>query len=331
MPDCAAGDSRHPGRRVIVSGMTGYRACPATPRAAGTPRPYAEFRVLGRFEAITAGRPVPVTPAERTVLHVLLLFCGQRCPADLLFRALWGAAWPADPAGALRACAAGAARAVHPWADITTEAGGYRATARAGTLDLARFRQRRGQAAAAACRGDLPAAAAALRQALGCWQSDAITGLPAVAEVDAEAVGLLEERHIAGHDLAGLWLQLGWYRDALPALRDRAAAEPGCEQAAAQLMHALLMTGRPVEAFGAYRAARRWLAAELGLEPGPQLQDMLGWVLTGTPPPGPTVAASLQGSFRIARPGAARRGTACAPGSRPASARPSPPPPGSPR
>ncbi len=295
MPEPAAGDSRRPAWQAIVSGMTGYRARPATILAAGMPRPPAEFRVLGSFAAITAGGPVLVTPAGRTVLRVLLLFSGQPCPQDMLCRALWGDAWPADPAAVLAGCAARAARAVRPWVRITSCAGWYRAAAWPGTLDLDRFRRARARAAAAAGRGDLPAAAAALSQALGCWRSAVIPALPAVPEIHAEAAGLLEERHIAGHDLAGLWLRLGWHRSALPALRARAAAEPGCEQAAAQLMQALLAAGRPVEAFRAYAAARRWLAAEVGIEPGRQLQALLGCVLTGTPPP-----ADLAGGDRLA-------------------------------
>jgi len=271
-----------------VSGMTGYRArrLVAAP-AAGAPWPPAEFRVLGPFEVITAGGPVPVTPRERTLLNVLFLFWGQPCPQDLLLAALWGDAWPPDPAGALGRCAARAARAVRPWAGITAGAGLYQATARAGIVDLDRFRRFRAQAAAAAGRGDLAATAAVLGQALRCWRSPAIPGLPAVPEVDAEAVGLLEERHIAWHDLADLQLRLGRHRPALPGLRARAAAEPGCEQAAAQLMYALLMTGRPFEAFRVFRALRRWLTAELGLEPGPDVHDLLRCVLTGTLPRGP--------------------------------------------
>ncbi len=310
MPEPAAGDSRPPARQAIVSGMTGYRARPATPQAARPPRPPAGFRVLGSFAVFTAGGPVPVTPDERTLLRVLLLFSGQHCPQDLLCRALWGAAWPADPAAALASCAARAARAVHPWAQITFCAGRYRATAWPGTLDLDRFRLGRAQAAAAARRADLPAAAAALSQALRCWACAAIPALPAVPEVHAEAAGLLEERHIAGHDLAGLWLRLGWHRPALPARRARAAAEPGCEQAAAQLMQALLLAGQPFEAFRVYREVRRWLAAEAGIEPGAQLQDLLGCVLTGAAPPGPGAAARPGRSVVTARPvTAARPGT----------------------
>ena len=143
MPDPAAGDSRRPARRAIVSGMTGYRACrPRLPRRPGAPWPPAEFRVLGPFEVIAAGGPVPVSPRERTLLNVLLLFCGQPCPQDLLLAALWGDAWPPTRprAGQVR----GAGRAGRPACGNHRRPGLYQATARAGswTWTVPRFRRR---------------------------------------------------------------------------------------------------------------------------------------------------------------------------------------------
>lgn len=82
-PEPAAGDSRRPARRVIVSGMTGYRACHATETWVAAIPAAAEFRVLGPSEVIAAGRPVPVSPGEQAPL----LFFGQLCPHDLLFAA----------------------------------------------------------------------------------------------------------------------------------------------------------------------------------------------------------------------------------------------------
>jgi len=111
LPEPAAGDSRRLARRVIVSGMTGYRACQAADtRAAGDPRPPAEFRVLGPSEVIVAGKPVPVISVRATLLHVLLLLSAQPCQQDLPFAALRGDTWPAAAAAALARCAA---RSVH--------------------------------------------------------------------------------------------------------------------------------------------------------------------------------------------------------------------------
>ena len=49
-------------------------------------------------------------------------------------------------------------------------------------------------------------------------------------------------------------------------------SEPLRERLRAQLMLALYRAGRQAEALEAYRAARRTLLAELGIEPGPSLR-----------------------------------------------------------
>jgi len=278
--------------------MTGYRACQAAAtQAAGCPWPSAEFRVLGPFEVTAVGRPVPVSPGERTLLHVLLLFSGQPCPQDLLFAALWGDTWPADPVAALARCAARAARAVDLWVGITAWSGLYQASARADVLDLDRFRRGRAQAAAAAGRGDL---AAALHEALGCWRSPVIPGLPAAAEVEPRLSGC--SRNGTSPPTTSPACGCGWAGTGgrcLPCVPgpplSRAASRPppsSCTRCWRPAVRGL--RSPPV-------AACR-LAAELGLGPGPEVRDLLRCVLAGGPLP-PLPGTGIPSPPWPARPG----------------------------
>jgi DNA-binding SARP family transcriptional activator len=90
---------------------------------------------------------------------------------------------------------------------------------------------------------------------------------------------------------------LGRHDDAVAAARAVVAEHPLREDAHAELMLALYRSGRQSEALEAYRATRRLLAAELGLDPGPRLRDLERRILA---------RRQLDAAHRAARPEAAR-------------------------
>jgi DNA-binding SARP family transcriptional activator len=247
-----------------------------------------EFRILGPFEIRSDSGELLRGPQrrERELLAVLLLFAGRACSRDLLARVLWGESQPADPDAALRVavCRARKVPGVAGW--LTALPGAYRADVAAGSLDLLRFRALVKQAGQQRSLGNPGRSGYLLEQALSCWRDPPLAGLPAAAEIAAEAEGLLEMRRQAELDHADIQLDLGRHQQILADLHARALADHLCERRWEQLMIALYRCGRRGEALAAFSRARAFLVAEFGAGPGPALQALLGQILAGSGPAG---------------------------------------------
>jgi tetratricopeptide (TPR) repeat protein len=92
-------------------------------------------------------------------------------------------------------------------------------------------------------------------------------------------------------------LQLGRCAEAIAELGGLTADHPLRERLHAQLMVAYCQAGQQAEALSAYRRARDILAAELGVEPGPELQGLHQQILAGDVKPAITPRQAV-----IARP-----------------------------
>ncbi|MBO0868513.1 MAG: response regulator, partial [Micromonosporaceae bacterium] len=97
------------------------------------------------------------------------------------------------------------------------------------------------------------------------------------------ACGLEEARLVAVEDRFDALLRLGRHREILGDLIGLVPVQPARERLVGQLMLALHRCGRTGEALDAYRAARRRLAEELGLEPGAELCRLEVALLRGDP------------------------------------------------
>ena len=122
--------------------------------------------------------------------------------------------------------------------------------------------------------GSAEGAARTLRAALALWRGRPLADLanePFAADagraLDEERLAALETRIDA--DLA-----CGRHSELVGELTSLVRAEPLRERLRAQLMLALYRCGRQSEALDAYADARQTLVSELGLEPGPELQEL---------------------------------------------------------
>ena len=303
VPDLPAGDSRRLARQLKLAGMTAPQ-----PRPILRPAPAAAIRVLGPFEIIAAGRPVPVPGRIGHLLHLLFLFPGRPCSHRLLYSVLWPDEdrWPDHPHEALQVCVSRGRQALQdvPGGSIEARPGAYQAAAAPGVIDLERFRAHRHQARILLRQHDSQGAAAQLQRALACWPSaevEGIPGLPAVPEADAEATVLAEERRLAAHDLAHILLCLGQHEQILPDLRARTVIWPDSELAATQLMFALYQAGRTDEALEAYGRLERSLKDTFETGPGHAAQRLLTEIRSGGHPSPPAVGLPI---FRPAHPDA---------------------------
>jgi DNA-binding SARP family transcriptional activator/ABC-type branched-subunit amino acid transport system substrate-binding protein len=233
-----------------------------------------DFLVLGPLEVYDGERLLRLGGTrQRSVLAILLLHAGQTVSSDRLIDELWGEQPPADAQTALQQHVSRLRRALEPHAVLVTRAPGYALEIASEQLDLERFRrlvdQGRGE------RDGAPEAASqTLRRALELWRGQPLADLAnepfaadATRALDEERLAALEARIDA--DLAS-----GRHAKLVGELTALVRAYPLREGLRAQLMLALYRSGRQSEALDAYSDARQTLRSELGLDPGPELQEL---------------------------------------------------------
>ncbi|MFD6158059.1 BTAD domain-containing putative transcriptional regulator [Nocardia sp. NPDC060256] len=131
--------------------------------------------------------------------------------------------------------------------------------------------------------GAIEEADAKLTAAQQLWRGDPMIGLPGPwAERERSRLGRLR---LSMYEVAmAVALDLGRHSAAVAELEALVAAEPHSERWHELLMVALHRSGRRAEALEVYRNARRLLADELGLEPGPELVRLHQQILSAELP-----------------------------------------------
>jgi DNA-binding SARP family transcriptional activator len=247
-----------------------------------------KFRILGPLAVETSsGRSVECAwAADRSTLIVLLLLARQRVTRRTLIDALWDGH---QDTAALRQrltrvrAVIGAGRLETTRAGPHRSADWYRLVVHPGELDADDFRDLVGDGMAAMDSGDPEGAARALQQAENLWREPAWQDLPPTPAAQAAAARLDEQRADAREALADARLALGQHRELVAMLRVAADANPHREHTWAQLVRALYRCGRTDEALAAHARARARLAADLGLDPGPELAELHRQILARDP------------------------------------------------
>jgi DNA-binding SARP family transcriptional activator len=231
-----------------------------------------EFQILGQLAATVDGRPLALGgSSSRALLALLLLHANEVVSSDRLLDELWPEEPPSSGVAALQVRVSQLRKALVLAAErLETRPPGYVLRLGQNELDLERFSR-----LVAEADGAEPAVAAEqLREALALWRGpplaefayEAFAG-PAIARLEELRLAALERRIDA--DLA-----LGRHAAVVGELEALVAEEPLREQLRGQLMLALYRSGRQAEALEAFRTGRRMLVDELGIEPGPALQDL---------------------------------------------------------
>ena len=256
------------------------------------------LRILGSLELLGPAGPVRLGAAkERCLLAVLALHPGEAVSQDRLAEALWGERTPRSAAHALQNYVLRLRRALRAaeGVQILTDPAGYRLQAPVDMVD-ARLAERliaEGREAAAA--GDPATAARLLREALALWRGRALAEFSDQPFAQAESARLEEVRESAREDLVDAELALGRHHDLVGELEVMVASHPLRERRWGQLLLARYRDGRQAEALEGFRALRRTLREELGVDPGPELQDLHETILHQDPalawrPPEPAPA-----------------------------------------
>jgi predicted ATPase/DNA-binding SARP family transcriptional activator len=240
-----------------------------------------EIRLLGPFKVFVGGRPADVTGPKRNALLALLALRGGRMvPVEVLVDALWGAEVPAAPRNAVQHHVS-RLRAALGAESIAAAPDGY---ALAGaTVDALRFEELLARARSAGRAGDAGQAAELVARALALWRGWPLQGLPDSPWVGAEAARLKVLRTDALEEQFEAALALGGHTEVVGRIRQVLEEHPFRERLWGQLMLALYRDGRQAEALEAFGQARRVLAEQLGVEPGPRLQRLQAAILDHDP------------------------------------------------
>jgi DNA-binding SARP family transcriptional activator len=249
-----------------------------------------EFRILGPLEVVDGGASIPLGGSrQRALLALLLTRANEVVSADRLIDELWGERPPQNAVNALQYHVSQLRKALAPGDFVVTREPGYLIRVAANELDLLRFERLVDEAQHAPPE----TAAGLLREALELWRGPPLADLAQESFVQTEMFRLNELRLRALELRIDADLALGENAALVGELELLVRENPLRERLRAALMRALYGAGRQAEALEVYRQTRSMLIDELGIEPGPELQELERAILRQDPALGVAEATAV--------------------------------------
>ncbi|MGW3045605.1 BTAD domain-containing putative transcriptional regulator, partial [Kitasatospora sp. NPDC001159] len=255
--------------------------------------------LLGPLELRTDhGVPVHVGGSRRrAVLAALALEANRVVPVERLIDLTWDHAPPSTARAALQGHIARLRTLLDGGLRLDTRAPGYVLHADPELIDAHRLDLLLGRARATAGDGT---AVPLLREALALWRGPALEDCGSAA-LRRAAAGRLETLRIeALEQLAERLLRTGRGRSVTAELTTALADHPLRESLIRLTLLCLHQEGRPAEAVAVYEEARRRLAEEAGIDPGPALREALAQLRSTAdeaPAPAPARLPRAPGRF----------------------------------
>jgi WD40 repeat protein/DNA-binding SARP family transcriptional activator len=228
----------------------------------------ARIGILGPVTVGGAENGLP--PRERVILAALTVRRGEAVGAETLADAWWGEQVPPTWAKAVQGCLVRLRKALGPGA-IETRPQGYCLVVPADEVDAGRFERHVVRAQELLTLGDPDRAAYVVGEALDLWRGRALV------EVEGWEPGRVEAARLEGLRLDAEELRLdaivqaGQSRKVLAEAQARVTEQPLREHRWRLLALAQYQAGRQGDALRTLHRARRVLAEELGVDPGPDL------------------------------------------------------------
>ena len=246
-----------------------------------------EFRILGSLEVLSDDEPVPLGgEKQRAVVAMLLLDVGRVVSTDRLIDGLWGAEPPRTAQTSLQNFISQLRK--HLGTDVVvTRAPGYLLAVEPEALDARRFERalaRAREEADAGSRSQL------LRDALALWRGPPLPEFAYESWAQPEIARLEELRLTALEERLQADLDRGCDAELVPELDHLVGEHPLRERLRGQLMLALYRAGRQADALDQFQSARKTLLHDLGIEPGPALQELHRAILRQDAPSPATAA-----------------------------------------
>ncbi|MER5733756.1 BTAD domain-containing putative transcriptional regulator [Streptomyces sp. NPDC002138] len=245
------------------------------------------FTVLGAVRVVRDGGVLTTgSPQQQALLAALLLRAGRATPAHELLASIWGEEAPDSALSSLR---------THAWRlrQIVEEdrsapkvlvslRDGYQLLVPPRSVDALYAEELAVGAARARAAGREDECGRLLAEALALWSGEPLAGVPGPfaeqqrSRFTALRLALVEERF--EHDL-----RQGRHALVIPDLIGFTHEHPLQERPYGFLMRALYAMGRQADALAVFGRARRVLADELGIDPGPELSALHERILANDP------------------------------------------------
>ena len=222
------------------------------------------------FGPVTVEGAPPLAPRDRRVLAALVVSAGRVCAADRLADALYGGEPPATWRKVVQGSIVRLRQVLGAHA-IATAGDGYRLELGDDELDIRRFERLVAEAAGLTVAGEHERAVLTLEAALALSSSEPLADVDGWEPGRAAAARYSEMRRLAEEGVVRGQLACGQNERALTAASELVVREPLREYRWVALALAQYRTGRQGEALRSIARARRTLADELGLDPGPDL------------------------------------------------------------
>ena len=242
--------------------------------------PSVDVRLLGPLEVSIAGDDVEVRRVkERVLLALLALRANQLVSVAHLEAGLWDDKGTPRPPSSVRVHVSRLRKTLGMHSDgaerlIITSGSGYVLRLPPQAVDVWRFEQLAATGRQELAAGDADAAGRTLRGALFQWRDRVLADLALPPALQPELVRLEEERLAVLEERVDADLRCGRHHELVAELEQLTAESPLRERLWGQRMVALYRSGRQAEALRAYGDLRTLLRDELGISPGPALQDL---------------------------------------------------------
>ncbi|WP_186403545.1 AfsR/SARP family transcriptional regulator [[Actinomadura] parvosata] len=245
-----------------------------------------DFKILGPIEVRTShGMPIALgRRKQRVLLAALLLNTGKAIPSRRMLDWLWGERAPATAESNLYTYISALRKVLGSPSRIEAGSHGYVLRVTPGEVDVTLFEELAAQGQQALSAGRHDVALERLSRALGLWRGESVLeDLPLPAPLRCEAARLERLRATVVDASLEARLALGRHGEMLADLETLTRRDPLNERLRAQHMLALYRCGRRADALAVFHRARSTLAAEVGLDPGPDLARMHERILADDP------------------------------------------------
>jgi DNA-binding SARP family transcriptional activator len=250
-----------------------------------------EFRILGPLEVVRGGVSLPLGGQKhRALLALLVLHADRVVSNDQIVESLWGENPPRTASGSIQNSIShlrkllGAER-------LITKVPGYVLHIDEDELDADRARTLLTEARSAPSEDRVEL----LRRAESLWRGPPLADFTYGAFAQTAIAQLEELRLSIREERIGYELESGRSGELIPELEALVGEHPLRERLRGQLMLALYRSGRQADALHAYQEARRALLEQLGIDPGPALQQLHNAILRQERSLDPTVVSARPG------------------------------------
>jgi len=261
--------------QLMISGLRSEFPPLRTESPESRPANRLDFRILGSLEVVDGEATLPLSGRnQRAVLALLLLHANRPVSTERMVDELWGEEPPRTATASVQN-AISQLRKLLGVERLVTKPAGYVLVVEGTELDLARFEVLISQSRIAEPEDRV----GLLTEALGMWRGPALADLELETFAQEEIRRLEELRLAAVEERLDAEIAIGRHREAIGELESLISRNPLRERPRAMLMLALYRSGRQADALQVFQDARRTLVEELGIEPGPELQDLHAAVL----------------------------------------------------